>query len=126
MQSRECGPRERAAFERWRRADTAHDAAYRAVESVWQRSAALAGDAGMDHILRQPRRLPPERPLLRRAAPGLAIAACLVLAVGLGYHPWRLEEEGAAVMSSTTTGHQRQNGRASCRAGGWRTVANPG
>src|SRR3546814_23294 len=107
MQSRECGPRERAAFERWRRADTAHDAAYRAVESVWQRSAALAGDAGMDHILRQARRLPPERPWLRRAAPGLAIAACLVLAVGMGYHRWRLAEEVAPIMYATTTGEQR-------------------
>src|SRR3546814_16543099 len=84
MQSRECGPRERAAFERWRRADTAHDAAYRAVERVWQRSAALAGDAGMDHILRQARSPPPERPWLRRAAPARAPAEYLVVAAGLG------------------------------------------
>src|SRR3546814_19780161 len=136
MQSRECGPRERAAFERWRRADTAHDAAYRAVESVWQRSAALAGDAGMDHILRQARRLPPERPWLRRAAPGLAIAACLVLAVGMGYHRWRLAEEVAPIMYATTTGEQRTGalddgsrvvldpelGRASC----WERVCTDG
>src|SRR3546814_1516514 len=83
MQSRECGPRERAAFDRWRRADTAHDAAYRAVESVWERSASPAGDAGMDHILRQARRLLPGRPCLRRAAHGLAIAERLGVAVGV-------------------------------------------
>src|SRR3546814_18444527 len=61
----------------------------------------------MDHILRQARRLPPERPWLRRAAPGLAIAACLVLAVGMGYHRWRLAEEVAPIMYATTTGEQR-------------------
>src|SRR3546814_13156422 len=119
MQSRECGPRERAAFERWRRADTAHDAAYRAVESVWQRSAALAGDAGMDHILRQARRLPPERPWLRRAAPGLAIAACLVLAVGMGYHRLRLDAEVAPILYDTTTCEppigQAEGGASGCR-----------
>src|SRR3546814_13910883 len=102
MQSRECGPRERAAFERWRRADTAHDAAYRAVASVWQRSAALPGDAGMDHILRQARRLTPARPWLRRPAPVLPIAACLVLAVGMGEHPWRLDEGRAPIMYAQT------------------------
>lgn len=107
MQSRECDPREREAFECWRRADPVHDAAYRAVESVWQRSAALADDPGIDHILRQARRLPPERSRLRRAAPGLAIAACLVLAVGVGYYRWRLPEEVPPIVYATTTGEQR-------------------
>src|SRR3546814_6080807 len=46
-------------------------------------------------------------PWLRRAAPGLAIAACLVLAVGMGYHRWRLAEEVAPIMYATTTGEQR-------------------
>src|SRR3546814_19491120 len=84
MQSRECDPREREAFERWRRADPAHDAAYRSVESVWPRSAALADDSGMGNILRQARCLPPERARTRRAGPGLAITARPLLAGGPG------------------------------------------
>src|SRR3546814_17098810 len=122
MQSRECDPREREAFERWRRADPAHDAAYRAVESVWQRSAALADDSGMGNILRQARRLPPERSRPRRAAPGLAIAACLVLAVGTGSYRWRLPPEVPPIVSAPPTGDKRTvalsdpSGRAWARA----------
>lgn len=107
MQSRECGSREREAFERWRHADPVHDAAFRAVEDVWQRSAALADDPGMDHILRQARHLSPERSRLRRAAPGLAIAACLLLAVGVGYNRWHLPEEVPSIVYATTIGEQR-------------------
>src|SRR3546814_3559935 len=101
MQSRECDPREREAFERWRRADPAHDAAYREVERVWERSAAEGDDAGMGYIERQSRRRPQERSRPRRRAPGLGIAACLVLAGGPGYDPWRLAQEGPPVRTRT-------------------------
>src|SRR3546814_9330916 len=61
----------------------------------------------MGNILRQARRLPPERSRPRRAAPGLAIAACLVLAVGTGYYRWRLPQEVPPIVYATTTGEQR-------------------
>src|SRR3546814_7213537 len=35
------------------------------------------------------------------------MSACLVLAVGMGYHRWRLAEEVAPIMYATTTGEQR-------------------
>src|SRR3546814_19531395 len=61
----------------------------------------------MGNILRQARRLPPERSRPRRAAPGLAIAACLVLAVGTGYYRWRLPQEVPPIVYATTNGEQR-------------------
>lgn len=47
----DCSDAERAAFERWRSADTAHAAAYRRVEDVWQRSAGLLEDPAIASAL---------------------------------------------------------------------------
>src|SRR3546814_838031 len=84
MQSRECTAGEREAFECWRNANPLHEAAYHAVEGVWQRSAAIGTDPALGDLLRQARRLPPERSRLQRILPKLALAACLVLARGGG------------------------------------------
>lgn len=108
LQSRDCGIGEREAFERWRTADPAHDIAYRAVEGVWQRSAALGTDPAFSDLLRQARRLPPERSWLRRAAPGLAMAASLVLTIGVGsYYLWQRPEDVPVVAYATVMGEQR-------------------
>ena len=108
LQSRDCTAGEREAFERWRTADPMHDAAYRAVEGVWQRSAAIGTDPALGDLLRQARRLPPERSWLQRAAPKLAIAACLVLAVGIGFYYLQERPENVPeVEYATTTGQQR-------------------
>src|SRR3546814_12227489 len=53
MQSRECTAGEREAFECWRNANPLHEAAYHAVEGVWQRSAAIGTDPALGDLLRQ-------------------------------------------------------------------------
>jgi transmembrane sensor len=108
MQSGDCSAIERETFEHWRDANPAHDVAYRAVESVWQRSAALGTDPALGDILRQARRLPPESSWFRRAAPALALAACLMLAIGIGYGFWWLPAATIAPVEYTTVpGQQR-------------------
>jgi transmembrane sensor len=108
MQSRDCSVLERETFEHWRDANPAHDAAYRAVESVWQRCAALGTDPALGDILHQARRLPPKPSWLRRAAPALALAACLMLAIGIGYRLWWLPAATIAPVEYTTAvGQQR-------------------
>src|SRR3546814_20350747 len=107
MQSRECTAGEREAFECWRNANPLHEAAYHAVEGVWQRSAAIGTDPALGDLLRKARRLPPERSRLQRILPKLAIAACLVLAVGLGYHFVQRSSDVPAVEYATATGPQR-------------------
>lgn len=108
MQSQDCSAVERETFEHWRGANPAHETAYRAVESVWRRSAALEADPALGDILRQARRLPPESSWLRRAAPALALAACLILAIGIGYRLWWLPAATVSLIEYTTgVGQQR-------------------
>lgn len=107
LQSRDCSVDEREAFQRWRAADPQHEAAYRAVESVWQRSAAIGSDPALGDLLRQARRLPPERSWLQRTAPKLAVAACLVLAIGVGYYYLQRPEDIPVIEYATLLGEQR-------------------
>lgn len=108
MQSHACDATERETFEQWRNADPVHDIAYRAVERVWQRTAALDTDPAMGDILRQARRLPPESPWFRRTAPALALAACLMLAIGIGCRLWWLPAATVSPIEYTTgVGRQR-------------------
>lgn len=107
LQSSDCSADEREAFEHWRFAEPTHDAAYRVVEDVWQRSASLGTDPSLEHLLHQARRLPPERSWLQRATPALAMAACLVLAIGVGYYVWRKPGNVPAAAYATATGEQR-------------------
>ena len=108
VQSHDCTADEREAFERWRAADPQHDAAYRMVESVWQRSAAIGNDPALGDLLRQARRLPPERSWLQRNVPKLAMAASLVLAIGVGYYYLSERPEYVpAIEYATAMGEQR-------------------
>lgn len=82
-----------AAFKRWLLADPAHRAAYDQAQVLWQKSAAPAArlaDEEQDALQRYLDAMarPPARGGWRRVA-GLAMAACLVLAVGVagGWHP---------------------------------------
>lgn len=87
------GQAEGAAFKRWLLADPAHRAAYEQAQVLWQKSAAPAArlaeeeqDALQRYLDAMAR--PSARGGWRRVA-GLALAACLVLAVGVagGWHP---------------------------------------
>ncbi len=87
------GQAEGAAFKRWLLADPAHRAAYEQAQVLWQKSAAPAArlaDEEQDALQRYLDAMarPPARGGWRRVA-GLALAACLVLAVGVagGWHP---------------------------------------
>lgn len=87
------GQAEGAAFKRWLLADPAHRAAYEQAQVLWQKSAAPAArlaDEEQDALQRYLDAMarPPARGAWRRVA-RLALAACLVLAVGVagGWHP---------------------------------------
>ena len=87
------GQAEGVAFKRWLLADPAHRAAYEQAQVLWQKSAAPAArlaDEEQDALQRYLDAMarPPARGGWRRVA-GLAMAACLVLAVGVagGWHP---------------------------------------
>ncbi|MCG3642136.1 FecR domain-containing protein [Pseudomonas putida] len=87
------GQAEGAAFKRWLLADPAHRAAYEQAQVLWQKSAAPAArlaDEEQDALQRYLDAMarPPARGGWRRVA-RLALAACLVLAVGVagGWHP---------------------------------------
>ncbi|ANI32851.1 FecR domain-containing protein [Pseudomonas sp. GD03817] len=87
------GQAEGAAFKRWLLADPAHRAAYDQAQVLWQKSAAPAArlaDEEQDALQRYLDAMarPPAGGGWRRVA-GLALAACLVLAVGVagGWHP---------------------------------------
>ncbi|WP_313741454.1 FecR family protein [Pseudomonas sp.] len=92
---------EGAAFKRWLLADPGHRDAYAQAQSLWRSSAApalrLAEEEG-DSLQRylDAMRRPVKRPWRQRAA-ALAMAACLVLAVGIagGWHPghWLLDAQ---------------------------------
>ncbi|GLO36354.1 sensor [Pseudomonas putida] len=84
---------EGAAFKRWLLADPGHRAAYEQAQVLWQKSAAPAQRLADEEQQALQRYLdamarPPVRGPWRRVA-ALAMAACLVLAVGIvgGWHP---------------------------------------
>lgn len=107
LQSAPADGAECEAFERWRAADPAHAAAYRAVESVWRQAAAVAHDPALEDVLHQARRLPPQASLHRWTWPALAAAACLMLAVGVGCRMWWMPGAPPPVTYATATGEQR-------------------
>ena len=107
LQASDCSADERETFEHWRIAEPTHDVAYRMVEDVWQRSASLGTEPSLEHLLHQARCLPPERSWRQRATPALAMAACLVLAIGVGYYAWNTPGNAPVVTYATATGEQR-------------------
>ncbi|WP_447738591.1 FecR family protein [Pseudomonas laurentiana] len=85
---------EGAAFKRWMLAEPGHRAAYDQAQALWQKTAApaarLAAEEQQDlqRYLDAMARPPARRPWRQRVA-ALAVAACLVLAMGVagGWHP---------------------------------------
>ncbi|MBF8648506.1 FecR family protein [Pseudomonas pudica] len=85
---------EGAGFKRWLLADPGHREAYAQAQLLWQNSAIPAArlaaeeQASLQRYLDAMARPPARHPWLQRAA-ALAVAACLVLAVGVagGWHP---------------------------------------
>lgn len=102
---------DQARFSRWLKADPAHAEAYAQVQVMWELTeepaAKLAGEdaAALQMLLRAmdaPADLPMRRSLPRWTA-GLAVAACLVLmiGVGLGWKPQRwIDDLGADYVSA--------------------------
>jgi len=81
----DCGPAERAAFERWRAASVAHAAAYDSVARLHRQAASLRGDPLLQAAARTARihtaRVRERRASWRRGV-SLAVAALLLVAVG--------------------------------------------
>lgn len=85
---------EGAAFKRWLLAEPGHRAAYDQAHALWQKSAVAAArladeeHEGLQRYLDAMARPPARRPWRQRVA-ALAVAACLVLAIGVagGWHP---------------------------------------
>jgi len=82
----------RAEFERWRAESPAHAQAFRQAERLW---AMLDAPLRADRQRRLAAKPPPRLARWRRMGLGLAVAALLVLAVGLGLFPDYLREPGA-------------------------------
>lgn len=98
-----------AAFKRWLLADPRHREAYAQAQALWQKSAAPAARLAEEEHADLQRYLDamakaPVPPRWRRAR-ALAVAACLVLAVGVagGWHPGYWLQDLQADFSSTDT-----------------------
>lgn len=108
LESPECGPEERAAFEDWLAASPSHLAAYLDAERLHRDAAALAGDDLLRAAARRARRSAgaAQRPrLLQRVA---AVAATLAIAAGVAW--WSMRPAPVPVESvahATAVGEQR-------------------
>jgi transmembrane sensor len=101
-----CPPEERAAFERWRQADPSHAAAYRELETIWQRSESAVKDPAIAAAARRALRNEPgtsRRWFFPVLATGMAI---LVAAITLPR--WlAAPAEPTGTVYATTAGQQR-------------------
>ncbi len=90
LDNRHCSAGEREAFERWRRADPAHAAAYHQAEAMWQDSGALIRSSmALSRVARNAMKAPPEpRRFARAWWPAAALAASLAIAVAVPYLAW--------------------------------------
>jgi transmembrane sensor len=106
LRTGDCGPAERARFERWL-ADPEHAQAYRATRQLWEDLAGLAGEPALEAMVEAAvRAAPAPRRTFRHVA--LALAACLALAV-LGLAGWRWS--GQAAQDYATGPRQRETVR---------------
>ncbi len=104
--SSDCSSGERAAFERWREADPRNAAAYARVDGLMGRVDELRDDWGIRVAARDALRTAPAGRRRKKAA-SLAVAAAMVLAVGLGL--FRLQERKVEVEHHATgVGEQRR------------------
>ncbi|KZC19614.1 MULTISPECIES: FecR family protein [Rhodanobacter] len=104
----DCNELEHAAFNRWRAASPLHDAAYRQVADVWERSVGLREDpvivAALQEAMRPAVRL--GRPHHQRWWPALAAAASLVLVITALLWVF-MPRDAAAIRYATVLGEQR-------------------
>ena len=104
----DCNELEHAAFNRWRAASPLHDAAYREVADVWERSAGLREDpviaAALQEAMRPAVRL--GRPHHQRWWPALAAVASLVLVVTVLLWAF-MPRDAAGIRYATALGEQR-------------------
>src|SRR3546814_17987900 len=102
----DCSDAERAWFEHWRDTAPAHLAAYRQVEDVWQRSERTRQDPAIAAALREARH--PASGRARRVWwPALAVAASLLVAVGLMFRHQLLPANVPAIRYATVLGEKR-------------------
>src|SRR3546814_1465282 len=102
----DCSYAERAWLEHWRDTGPAHLAAYRQVEDVWQRSERTRQDPAIAAALREARH--PASGRARRVWwPALAVAASLLVAVGLMFRHQLLPDNVPAIRYATVLGEQR-------------------
>lgn len=104
----DCNELERAAFNRWRVASPLHDAAYRQVVDVWERSAGLREDPVIAAALQEAMRpvMRAGRSRRQRWWPALAAAASIVLAVTALLWVF-VPRDAAAIRYATVLGEQR-------------------
>lgn len=110
LQAPDCTPAERAAAQRWRAQDPAHEAAYRQVETIWHDTGDLAGDDAIAQALREAERPSPVRtaPRAWRWLPAGALAAAAIVLVALFVPgPWRTAEPPPGTRYTTALGEQR-------------------
>lgn len=99
LEAPDCSPAERESFEDWLAEDPAHVTAWAQAEQLHQRSAGLAADPWLRTAAARAARRPP-----RRWLPGVASAAGICLAVGLG---WMLYTDGnPALLTYANPGRQ--------------------
>ncbi|WP_172461842.1 FecR family protein [Dyella jiangningensis] len=104
----DCSQSERAAFARWRAADPAHDAAYRQIGDIWERSARLREDPAIAMALAEARRpVKRHRPAwsVKWLSLAAAAAAVVVLAATASWKFW--PAEAPAIRYATALGQQR-------------------
>lgn len=86
LQAPDCSDAQRAACERWRAESPANEAAFKAVEAIWQRSLDLADDPVLAEALRDAERHSPSswgaRPRFW-LVPALVVVVALVVVIAL-------------------------------------------
>ncbi|HEL3865477.1 FecR domain-containing protein [Stenotrophomonas maltophilia] len=86
LEAHDCTPEERERFEDWLAEDTRHVKAWVQAETLYQQSAGLAQDPWLRTAAARA-----ARPARRRWLPGVAAAAALCLAIGMG---WMVATDG--------------------------------
>lgn len=104
----DCTAAERAACARWRAQSPEHDATYRGMEAMWQRSAGIGADPAIAAALRDAERQPAPRSRARRWLPPLALAAVLAAATLAATQWLPMRQPAVELPYRTALGEQRR------------------